>query len=515
MYNDSVVTTGFGPVRGWIRDGIHTFKGIRYGADTSAYRFLPPRDPAPWDDVANAFAFGPTCPQDHPDTGIDRADNPFLRKIGLTDNLPESEDCLFTNVWTPGTSGRRPVMVWVHSGAFSSNSGSSPSIDGTRLAKRGDVVVVTFNHRLNVLGYTQLTDDPSSPFAQSCNVGMLDIVALLRWVRANIAAFGGDPDNVTLFGQSGGATKISALLRMPAADGLFHRAVLQSGATPAARPMADALATAEHLARELGLDTIDADALQRVDLKDLMRAHARVAEQEPDMAFGAVDDGHVIVESAVSAGRPVVPVIIGDLDTEATLFMWFSLPGIAEVGWSDVTTRVASQLGDQAAARIVEVTRTEHPGATPYEVLARLISAGIFTTDAGLLADQLARDGRPVWRYRITWRTPVDDGLMLSPHELDVALTFGNVEVARGLNGEAPEAYALSEHLMSCWLSFARSGDPAAESDIDWPRYEEPTRTTLVLAPEPSLASDIDRAERDAVAAGRRPGVDWFAMMGP
>ena len=213
----AVVTTTHGPVRGRVADGVTSFKGIRYGADTAAHRFEPPRAPAPWTETVNAFEFGPTAPQDHPDEAVDRADNPFLRMIGLTDNLPESEDCLFVNVWTPGTTARardagrlatpRPVLVWVHSGGYSDNSGSSPSIDGAALAERHDLVVVTFNHRLNVLGYMQVvapTAEPGSPYAVSGNVGQLDIVAALEWVRDNIAAFGGDPGSVTLAGQSGG-----------------------------------------------------------------------------------------------------------------------------------------------------------------------------------------------------------------------------------------------------------------------------------------------------------------------
>lgn len=213
----AVVTTTHGPVRGRVADGVTSFKGIRYGADTAAHRFEPPRPPTPWTETVNAFEFGPTAPQDDPDTSTDRADDPFLQMIGLTDNLPQSEDCLFLNVWTPSTAPRaretgapapaRPVLVWVHSGGYSDNSGSSPSIDGAALAAEHDLVVVTFNHRLNVLGYTQVVDpvaEPDSPYAASGNVGQLDILAVLEWVRDNIAAFGGDPGRVTLVGQSGG-----------------------------------------------------------------------------------------------------------------------------------------------------------------------------------------------------------------------------------------------------------------------------------------------------------------------
>ncbi len=266
MYNDSVVTTRWGRVRGrTTAGGVRVFRGIRHGRDTALDRFLPPCAPAPWSDVANAFEFGPTAPQHDPESATHRADNPLPRKIGLTDNLPESEDCLFLNVWAPPARDEppAPVMVWVHSDAFAVNSGSSPSIDGTHLAESGGVVVVSFNHRLNVLGYCHLTDDEHSPFVAAGNVGMLDIVAALEWVR----------DNVTVFGQSGGAMKIATLLGMPAAGGLFHKAIMQSGDITRARSASEAMEATEDLCHELGLDAVDPSALQAADLRSLMRAY--------------------------------------------------------------------------------------------------------------------------------------------------------------------------------------------------------------------------------------------------
>jgi para-nitrobenzyl esterase len=522
MYDETIARTSHGPVRGRIRDGVHAFRGIRYGQDTAGYRFGEPREPEPWTDTVNAFEYGPSCPQDDPVEQVDRAQNPFLQKIGLTDNLPESEDCLFLNAWTPGVrdGARRPVMVWVHSGGFWSNSGSSPAIDGARLAAEGDVVVVTFNHRLNVLGYTHLTGDPASPLASAGNVGMLDVVAVLRWVRRNAAELGGDPDNVTLFGQSGGAMKISTLLAMPSAAGLFHRAILQSGALTRISTVDQATAVTARLLGTLGLEPGDAEALTRVPLPELMSAYRSVFDEVGLPAFGAVVDGVVVPAQPFDPVAPDVsadvPLIVGDLDTEMALFLRDRAERVA--AWDD--ERVAQALGEalgtpDGAREVVRAVRAEHPQAGTYELLVRILSAGMFTVDAVRLLERKAQQGcAPAWRYRITWRTPVEDGVFMSPHEVDVALVFGNVEAAAGLNGGGAEAQRLSELLRASWLAFARTGSPVNPHVPDWPPYETATRRALVLDPEPSVRADVDAAEIAAVLPYVDAGVQWFRVVG-
>lgn len=517
MYNDSVVTTTYGPVRGWIRDGIHTFKGIRYGRDTAPTRFLPPIEPEPWTEVQNAFEFGPTAPQDHPVTGTDRGTNPFLVKIGLSDNYPESEDMLFMNVWTPGIDdAKRPVMVWVHSGGYSVNSASSPSIDGASLARNGDVVTVSFNHRLNVLGYAHLTDDPSSPFAGSGNAGMLDIVAALTWVQNNIATFGGDPGNVTIFGQSGGAMKVSTLLGMPGARGLFHKAIMQSGASPRALPAATATENAAELYTQLGLPVGDIEALQKVPLKDLMVAyHACVAQGR---TFEATVDG-VVLPADPYGGTATelsadIPVIVGDMDTEMTLFVFGHKPHLYAITQQEVEEKIGAFVGEDRARELIDVVKAAHPDAGPYELICRLLSHGAFGLKTAQLAESKARQGgAPTYRYRVAWRTPVDDGAFMSPHELDVALVFGNVDAAIGLNGGGEEAHRLSEILQNTWLTFARTGSPINPLVPEWPVYDAETRPVLTFAPEPVIAHDVDGEELRTFERVAPERLRWFAAV--
>ncbi|PRY13562.1 carboxylesterase/lipase family protein [Kineococcus rhizosphaerae] len=513
MFDESLARTVHGPVRGRVReDGVHVFKGIRYGADTRGHRFEPPRPPAGWTDVANAWEFGPTCPQDDPDVRFDRAQFPFLQMIGLTDNLPESEDCLFLNVWTPATrdGGQRPVMVWVHSGGYATNSGSSPSIDGAKLAAEGDVVVVTFNHRLNVFGYLHLGDhlgdDPDHPCARSGNAGMLDVVQVLQWVRDNAAEFGGDPGNVTVFGQSGGAMKISTLLGMPAARGLFHRAILSSGATPRVQTTAQAAVAAKELFAAAG--TSDVEGLRELSTQDLLRAGRSVSARRGLTAFGAVADGVVVpddpFEPRPSAVSFDVPVLVGDLDTEVALFTSVGSPDLPSLTEQGLAQRLAP-LGE-AAAGVVDAVRVSHPGASPYEVFLRIASGLVFTANAERLADRAASraadGGAPAWRYRITWRTPVGD--FLSPHEVDVALVFGNVDAAAGLNGGGADAHRLSELLRATWVAFARTGSPQNPLLPEWPAYASAERPVLAFGPEPRVVPDLDGPELRAL----RPLVD-------
>jgi para-nitrobenzyl esterase len=520
MYNSTVVQTTNGPVRGLTADGVHAFRGIRYGADTAPTRFLAARAPEPWTDVANAWAYGPSSPQDDPDNPSDRALDPFLQKIGLTDNQPESEDCLFANVWTPAVEGAgRPVMVWVHSGGFSSNSASSPSIDGAALAGDGDVVVASFNHRLGVLGYTHLTDDPESPFADAGNQGMLDVVFFLRWVRDNIVAFGGDPGNVTVFGQSGGAMKISTLLGMPAAEGLFHKAILQSGAMPEVISSEAGLATSAELLRAAGVADGDHAALQALPLAELMRAYLPIAARDGIGAFGSVADGRVVAgdpfgDTPAVGWSSSVPMIIGDTETEATLFSFDLAPELRT--WS--TDRLVETLGrgvDPGTARaVVDAVASRHPEADTYEVAARVLTAGVFTVATDVLAERrAAAGGAPVWRYRIAWRTPVDDGVFLAPHEIDVALVFGNVDEASGLNAGGAEAHRLSDLLHGAWLAFARDGSPVTALVPKWPAFTSQSRVALVLDPEPSVASDLDGDELRALRPLMPFGVNWFTLL--
>src|SRR3984885_6048167 len=266
-----VADTAFGKVRGEEVQGIKIFKGVPYGATTAGQnRFMPPADPAPWPGVRDALHYGPSTPQSDP--GSPRAVSPLSTASA---NLPpESEDCLVLNVWTPALKDgrKRPVLFWCHGGGFVSGSGSSPGTDGANLARRGDVVVVTINHRLNVLGFTYLAEFGGSDFAASGDVGMLDIVHALGWVRKNIEQFGGDPNTVMIFGQSGGGRKVGTLLAMPSAKGLFHRAVIESGPTIKLVDRDQAIRVAEMLLMKLNVDKAQVRELQKMPVGRIMVA---------------------------------------------------------------------------------------------------------------------------------------------------------------------------------------------------------------------------------------------------
>jgi para-nitrobenzyl esterase len=266
-YIGPVVETASGKVRGVLQAGTHTFRGIPYGASTAgSNRFMPPRKPEPWAGVRDAFENGPTAPQ------LGGPPNPLI--LNHRQPAVEGEDCLVMNIFTPGVNDgrKRPVMVWLHGGGFASGAGSAHSFDGNFLARSGDVVVVSVNHRLNIFGHLYLADVGGEKYADSGNVGLLDIVAVLEWVRDNVVHFGGNPGNVTLFGQSGGGLKISTLLAMPPAKGLFHKAIIESGSLLKGIHREDANKTTERILAKLNLQSNQVDELQKLPVDRLLSA---------------------------------------------------------------------------------------------------------------------------------------------------------------------------------------------------------------------------------------------------
>ena len=420
---DSVVAdTTYGRIRGVDVGGVKVFKGIPYGANTTGKnRFMPPAPPAKWTGVRDALAYGASAPQTEP--GRTRNASPIaVAAAGLP---AESEDCLVLNVWTPAVKDgrKRPVMFWCHGGGFVSGSGSSPVTEGANLVRRGDVVVVTINHRLNVLGFTALEEIGGEEFAASGDVGMMDIVAALRWVRDNIAEFGGDPNTVMIFGQSGGGRKVATLLAMPSAKGLFHRATIESGATLQLVEPNQGTRVARELMTALGLSKTQVGALQRLPLDTVMSAYFDVVRKmnvdQMTQGFSPLVDGRVIPQhpfhptaSAVSAD---VPVMLGSTRTELT-----SSAQPADFTLSDAAMRqrVRQLLGEHADGAI-QVYSKANPGATPSDVYFLIASDHRYSGPVMKIAERRAALGRgPVYLYYFRWETPVDGGRLKSPHTI-------------------------------------------------------------------------------------------------
>ena len=499
-----VVKTTNGSVQGLVENGIQTFKGIRYGAPpVGPLRFLPPQKPEPWTGAADATAFGPPAIQ-MANGAIASPRTDFARELATIFPVPAeiktaNEDCLFLNVWTPAVkdSGNRPVMVWLHGGGFAYGSGAWPVYDGANLARKGDAVIVTINHRLNVFGYLYLGAF-SDAYAKSGNAGMLDAVLALEWVRDNIAAFGGNPANVTIMGESGGGAKVCALLAMPAAKGLFHRAIVQSG--PALRGLAKepAVRLAKAVLEDLRVPENDLKALACVPPQTLVTA-ARASLEKIGGGLGPVEDGVVLPANPFSPAAPAVsagvPLIIGTNKDEMTLFTvaepWFGRLTEAQLG-----ERVKQIAGDKSDALIAAIRKLHPDYPAPY-IAAAAMTDSIMLRNSITIAERKAElHQAPVYMYCLVWETPILNGLFKSPHTLEIPLMFDNVDKARVLEGPGPDPVAIEKQMSDAWLAFARTGDPNTKSIPTWPPYTTAQRATMLFDVQSRVADDPQKEIR-------------------
>jgi para-nitrobenzyl esterase len=506
MTSEFVADTTTGQIQGAFDDGVMSFKGIPYAAPpVGALRFKPPAKPAPWTGVRDATQFGARAIQN--DSAFNIA--PAIRAVFAEPPAqPVSEDCLFLNVWTPGLDdgGDRPVMVWLHGGAFISGSGASAWYDGANLAAKGNVVVVTLNHRLGAFGYLHLGDIGGAEFAQSGNVGMLDIVAALEWVRDNIEKFGGDPENVTIFGESGGGAKSCMLMAMPSAQGLFHKAIVQSGPSVETMDAAAATETARAVMKELGAGTVQdlvavpAEKLLTAQNAVLAKISALSFANRRRQGFNPVIDGAVLPGGPFAPAAPAIaakiPLMIGTNKDEMNLF--FGMAPWAEGLTEDKLPDAARQfLGDRTGT-IVPAYRAAEPNASPRDLVLRIATDQSIRMPSLTIADRkVAQHGAPVFVYLFTWETPVASGKLGSCHALEIPFVFDNLDKTR-LTGDAPTRGVLAETMSRAWIEFAYKDNPNHAGIPYWPAYSSATRPTMIFDLQCKVENDPLGAERKA-----------------
>jgi para-nitrobenzyl esterase len=476
---EPVVKTTAGPVRGAASGGAYAFKGIPYGDTTAgANRFMPPKPPRPWTEARDATAYGARA------AGLGYP--PFLmREEGVDlDTSPVSEDSLMLNVWTPepATGGKRPVMVWFHGGGYTSGSGGSVRYDGTNLAAKRDVVIVTVNHRIGALGFLHLAGVGGEKFAKSTNLGMQDIVRSLEWVRDNIANFGGDPGNVTVFGESGGGGKVSTLMGMPSARGLFHRVIAESGSAVRIATPDAATKLTQGVLEKLGVGASDLDALHALPFE-------KIAAATPGN-IGPVADGTVIPRHPFDPdGSPVsanVPLLIGSNLTEITFFNDTPLDPVDD---AKLLSLVAAYTRQEPAKvqGLIALYKKNRPDAENHLLYQYIASDWWMTSAVRTQADRkAAQGGAPVYVYQFAMRQGARGGKLNVPHTSEIAYVFDNLKLSAALVGDAtPEHQALAEKMSAAWVAFARSGNPATGGLPAWQPYTASNKAVMVLDQKP------------------------------
>lgn len=478
-----VARTRHGQVRGYVDDGVLVFRGVRYGADTGPRRFLSPAPPAPWSGIADAVDYGPASPQRD-------------RNAGRT-----SQDCLFLNVWTPGLrdGGKRPVMVYLHGGAYSNGSGSAPLYDGVRLCRRGDVVVVTLNHRLNVFGYgyfARLVPE----LADSGNTGQLDLILALAWVRDNIAEFGGDPGRVMVFGQSGGGAKIATLMATPAAAGLFHRAATMSGQQVTASGPGNAHQRILAFLDALKLTPDRAAEARTLPAERLVEA---LSAEDPVLGFGGVYFGPVLDERSLQrhpfypdapAQSAAIPMIIGNTRDETRAFLGND-PANFTLGWDDLPGRLtqANMRVDILPEPVIAEYRRLYPHYSPSDVLFAATTAARSWRGAIIEVEERARAGTPAFAYQLDF--PAAGARLRAPHASDIQLVFDNL-AKPGATATGQEAQRMADQMSEAFLAFAKTGDPNCRAIPRWEPYDLKRRQTMVFDAPSTLVDDPRGAER-------------------
>ncbi len=483
---EAVVQTGAGEVAGYIEDGLFVFKGIPYAM---AQRFELPQQPTPWDGILSCRAYGPVCPQAIR-TGWQSDEQAFA--FNWDDGYP-GEDCQRLNIWTPAMEDgkKRPVMVWLHGGGYSAGSGQElPAYDGASLASSGDLVIVSLNHRLNILGFLDLSAY-GEKYAMSGNLGILDIIMALEWVRDNIANFGGDPGNVTIFGQSGGGGKVSTLLGTPRASGLFHKAIVQSGSMISAMEPKYSRKIGIEVVRILGLQPSQVEQLKDIPYRTLLEAGEKAVdrvrkEAEADgiqsLIFGWAPtiDGIFLPEQPFEHEAPEtakqIPMIIGTTLHEFSASTY--MPDLRNVDLHKAREILNQKYGDKTES-FIEAVAAAYPGFRPvdlFDIDTRFRQGALYQ------AEMKARQkGAPVYMYLFSWESPVLDGSLRAMHCMELPFVFNNIHRSRHMTGGGEEASRLADKMSRAWINFARSGNPNITTLPEWDPYDPGTGATMVF----------------------------------
>ncbi|AHH19846.1 carboxylesterase [Nocardia nova SH22a] len=484
---DTVVQTAYGKVEGLRERGTYVFKGLPFAAPpVGARRWLPPARPERWEGVRPATAFSPACPQES--LTVSAAD--IFAVQG-----PQDEDCLYLNIWSPGVDdAARPVMVWIHGGGYNMGSASQPIFDGVRLASRGDVVVVTINYRLGPLGFMNLTEVTGGAIPSTGNEGLLDMVAALEWIQENIAAFGGNPDNVTVFGESAGGWAAGALLAMPRAAGLFHKAIAQSGVGHPGLDLEHAHHLAGLFADRFGATARDADQLRAAPPEKILAAAPSLFKSffEPDPAnsdryLRHVVDGDILpmpIVDAVAAGSSAgIPLMVGTTRDEVAKIFVVSAFTEGEPPFDKVRRLVHRDVDVRQLASVYAQARRDRFARDGDGDVAAAIATDTVRIPSLRLLDAHRRHQSSTYGYLFSWTSPGGDAAYGSPHGIDIGFLFGTYDLADDYAaewGQGPAAAALSQAVMDAWTAFARTGDPSSPTLGAWPEYGDARRTMVI-----------------------------------